>query len=229
MKKLEEFPDYYITENAKIISKRCNTPKILKQCIDKFGYYCVSMRSKNNKTKTQRVHSLMMSSYGQSPPIDMIYPTVDHIDGNKLNNRADNLEWCTQQENVHHAMDTGLRRTEVINEYRAISDETATQICILLEQGSRNKDICEMFGVTQVIVSGIKAGKFYRDISQDFNFRNVPSSNRISESKVIGICEKLQDGESVNKIRLSYGVAFSVVKNIKDRKTYTYLSNNYNW
>ena len=98
-------------------------------------------------------------------------------------------------------MDAGLRRIEVINEYRSIPDEIAMQICILLEQGSRNKDICEMFDVGQTIVSGIKSGKFYKDISQNFNFRNVPSSNRISESKVIEICEKLQNGESINRIR----------------------------
>lgn len=37
------------------------------------------------------------------------YEYINHIDGNKLNNSVDNLEWCTMQHNIKHAYDTGLK------------------------------------------------------------------------------------------------------------------------
>jgi hypothetical protein len=225
MKNLKEigYPHYAATVDGRIYSlyshKFLSDKKML-------GEYKAVTICENGERKEETVHRLIAKAFIPNP--DNL-PVVNHKDGDKTNNCVTNLEWCTQKENVRHAMETGLRKKEVINDYRSIPDEVVMQICILLEQGSRNKDICEMFGVTSTCVSGIKSGKFYKDISNNFNFRAIPSSNRISETKVICICEMLQKKESINKIRLSYGVAFSVVKNIKDRKTYTYISNNYNW
>lgn len=109
MKQLKDFPDYYITEDAQIISKRCKREKKLKQCIDGFGYFCVGLRS-NNKTKTKRIHTLMMINYGTEPPLDMINPTVDHIDGNKLNNHIDNLQWLSNKDNAYKSAQSRIKK-----------------------------------------------------------------------------------------------------------------------
>ena len=38
------------------------------------------------------------------------YDQVNHIDGDKLNNNASNLEWCSAEQNVQHSLRTGLRK-----------------------------------------------------------------------------------------------------------------------
>lgn len=48
------------------------------------------------------------------------YTCVNHIDGNKHNNRIDNLEWCTNMQNMQHSIDIGLRSNTVYNNPNAL-------------------------------------------------------------------------------------------------------------
>lgn len=63
------------------------------------------------KNKAYRVHRLVAEKYIPNP--DNL-PFVNHKDGNKVNNCVDNLEWCTQRQNVHHALRTGLHPLEEV-------------------------------------------------------------------------------------------------------------------
>lgn len=75
-------------------------PKILKGSIFNNGYLMVSL-----KRKKCLVHRLVAETFIPNPKNK---PFVNHIDGNKLNNNVDNLEWCTFKENIQHAFKTGL-------------------------------------------------------------------------------------------------------------------------
>lgn len=101
MKQLKNYPDYYITEDAEIISRRTKNEKKLKKHIDNFGYLTVGLRTAENKTITERIHKLMILTYGKMPPTDMENPTVDHINGDKLDNRIDNLQWLSNEDNAY--------------------------------------------------------------------------------------------------------------------------------
>ena len=60
----------------------------------------------NNKRKHFTIHRLVAKLFIPNPDNK---PQVNHIDGNKLNNDASNLEWCTAIENIAHAVKSGLR------------------------------------------------------------------------------------------------------------------------
>lgn len=71
------------------------------------GYYSVSLR--NGKAKHNRlVHRLVAAAF---VPNDERLPEVNHINGDKTDNRAENLEWCTRKQNMEHASENGLLHT----------------------------------------------------------------------------------------------------------------------
>ena len=84
--------------------------KILKQYINPKNGYCYVSIHKNGKKKSCRVHCLIMQAFypvKKKHGYDKNF-TINHIDGNKVNNRLNNLEWCTQSENQKKAYEIGI-------------------------------------------------------------------------------------------------------------------------
>lgn len=61
----------------------------------------------NSKTINKYIHRLLAEAFIPNPNPEL-YDTVNHIDGDRGNNSLDNLEWCTQKQNIQHAWKTGL-------------------------------------------------------------------------------------------------------------------------
>ena len=79
---------------------------VLKEKSDKDGYRIVNL-SKNNNQKTAKVHRLVLAAF--MPSIEG-KNYCNHKNGNKLDNRIENLEWVTASENHLHAFRAGLRK-----------------------------------------------------------------------------------------------------------------------
>lgn len=112
--------------------------KELKQRVDPRGYKIVDLHKKGFK-KTIPVHRLVATMFCYNPdPENNIF--VNHIDGNKLNDCASNLEWVTPKENVQHAFRPGLTVLK-------LSKKEVHEICRMLTDGVEMDIIAERFGI----------------------------------------------------------------------------------
>lgn len=109
---LKENENYSINEKGEI--KNNITKKILSPSINKdSGYYQIDLW-KNNKSRKYTLHRLVANNF--IPNLEN-KPTVDHIDGNRLNNNISNLRWATYSEQNSRFNTFGVRseKIKVIN------------------------------------------------------------------------------------------------------------------
>lgn len=101
---LSQFDNKYsVNDNGDIFSLK-GRKKILVGKVSKAGYREILINHKNIR-KYFLAHRLILSTFINN---DDNKRTVNHIDGNKLNNKLSNLEWSTDRENQIHAINNKL-------------------------------------------------------------------------------------------------------------------------
>lgn len=136
--------------------------KILKHRINKYGYACVTFRSPT-KNAYYTIHRLVAITFILNLESKL---EVNHIDGNKLNNHINNLEWCTNRENIEHAVKIGLSNFVGENNPRAtISESEVIRIKEFINFGLKTCSIRRLTGISESKIQMIRDGKAWRHVS----------------------------------------------------------------
>lgn len=143
---------YYVTKEGEVWNTE--TMAKVKGGINSSGYYQLALGSVHNV----RVHRLVARHFVTIPE-DLLAKgfteeslVVNHIDGNKLNNSWNNLEWTTHDGNMAHASSTGLM-------YTTIDDHLLECIWQYLQAGYSDFNISKETGIPATTVSHIRQGR----------------------------------------------------------------------
>ena len=92
-KDIEGYANYMGSDRGYVMNKK--TKKLLSGAMGTAGYHRVNLYE-NGVKNTLYIHKLVAKAFVVNADSNDF---VDHIDGDKVNNKADNLRWCTQSEN----------------------------------------------------------------------------------------------------------------------------------
>jgi hypothetical protein len=119
-KVIENSSKYEVSNLGRI--RNIKSKNIMKPCIANTGYPMITLQEEDlsiKRKKNHLLHRIIAKTFIDNPNN---YPFVNHINGDKTNYSVDNLEWCTQKENIHHSKNISkngsvISRQKILNIY----------------------------------------------------------------------------------------------------------------
>ncbi len=151
---------YEASDNGDI--RHVTNHKIRRARRNKHGYMQMnfSLNNGTGKTKTLLVHKLIAETFIPNPNN---LPEINHIDGDKTNNRVSNLEWCDASYNQKHAFLTGLQVAKKGEDAPGakFTNEQVKEIRYIRSKGVSETSLAILLGVSQGTIGRIVRGERY--------------------------------------------------------------------
>lgn len=216
LKVIEEFPNYSIDLKGNVYNN--TTGKRVKAQINIDGYRVVNLYKEGVGSKTYHRRCARLVGLTHLKNSYFKGAVINHKDLNKTNDSVDNLEWVTTRDNnIHSIQNQPLKHTRG----SSYTEGFIREVCSMIEDGVRNKDIIDRTGVTFDALTKIRSGASWSWISKDYVL--TPSRRGVSENTVKWVCHRLLEGESVEEILKKSeckNLTKGIIKRIKSKKTW---------
>jgi len=194
------FLNYQVSNNGLVRNKI--TGKILKREISNAGYYRVCIYFNKHDYKHRSVHRLVAVAFISNPENK---PEVNHIDGNKLNNNTNNLEWVTRSENEIHAINNGLFLNYGSNNKNSKYLESQIHIvCKLFENKVPSILISYITKINGNTLKSIRTGRQWKRIVSQYIINRNKRYRNIKYSKLKKILIELDLFNNIDLSELLY-------------------------
>lgn len=160
---IQGFPNYMISSFSRVLNK--TTLNMVSVSLHQHGFRVVRLW-RNNKTKLFKIYRLKAIHFIPNPDNKK---QVNHLDGNRLNEDLDNLEWTTPSENMKHAVLNGFCGGQFKKGFdhsqAKLKPDDVIKIRQLREQGMTMRAIAKEFGLASSNhICKIVHRKIYADV-----------------------------------------------------------------
>lgn len=160
---------YSVTNLGRIYSK--NRQEFLATPVKK-GYKQAHLTHEIGKHCYKLVHRLVAKHFVPNPNN---YSEINHINNNKLDNRAKNLEWCTRSYNMKQSYQTGSNTRKGSNNSMAtITENIVKDIYIIRNKiNITDKKVNEITGISVSVIYGIRTKRSWKETTDNIKLNEI--------------------------------------------------------
>lgn len=216
--------DYSVSDQGRVASRKWGKWRVMKFGVLRAGYRRLHVCS-NGEQRFLSVHVLVAEAF--IGPRTSPKHEVNHIDGVRDNNRAENLEWVTRGENMRHRRDVlkhgWLRGAD--NGFAKLTESDIRDIRARCLAGETNQSVAAHYGLNWKYVSRIACGKSWGWLDPGATRgKRIIASTKLTEMDVREIRRRCAAGELQRIVAADYGIAQTNVSLIVLRERWAWVA-----